>query len=157
MKFELDINNQTACALSKKYIETIVSETMAISKVKNSGILAISIALVPSREIQRVNRIYRKKDVVTDVLSFSDYGQKKSGPNYCELLICCAYVKKFAANQKIPFKKEMAYVIAHGLLHCLGWKHNKEMYAIQDKVCNSLRITRLDSRRRPLVDARRAN
>ncbi len=35
--------------------------------------ITLSIAVVSAREIKRLNKIYRKTDAVTDVLSFAEY------------------------------------------------------------------------------------
>ena len=135
MKLRLEINNQEKNSLSKKYFENVVLKTVKISKIEFSGKMDMSLAIVSEKEIKRINRIYRKKNRVTDILSFSDYSPKNKKDIFCELIVCLSYVEKSAEEDKITLKKEMAYVISHGVLHCIGFKHSKKMFEIQDKVC----------------------
>ena len=136
------MNNQEKCPLSKKYFDKVISKTIELSRIKFSGKLNISLGIVSEKEIKRVNRTYRKKNKVTDILSFSDYSKKKiKNDIFCELVACYPYIKESAQADKLPLKKEMADVISHGVLHCIGFGHSKKMYEIQDKVCNSLLIT----------------
>ena len=141
MKLNLEINNQEKNSLSAKYFENVILKTVKRSKVKFGGKINLSLAIVSGKEIRKVNRIYRKKDKVTDILSFSDYSEKKQDQKeiFCELIVCLSYVKKSAKEDEITLRKEMAYVVSHGVLHCLGWKHSKKMYETQDKVCDELK------------------
>jgi len=133
MKLNLEVNNQAKAPLSKKYFEKVILETVKLSKIRFSGRLDLSLAIVSEKEIKKINRIYRKKNKTTDVLSFSDY--KKGGKDvFSELIVCYNYVKASSKISGVSLKKEMVYVISHGMLHCLGLKHGKEMYELQDKV-----------------------
>ena len=138
MKLRLEINNQENNSLSKKYFEDVILKTVEMSKVKLSGKMDISLAIVSEKEIKRINGIYRKKNEVTDVLSFSDYFGNDKKDIFCELIVCFPYVSKSAKKDGITLEKEMAYVISHGVLHCIDFKHSKKMYEIQDKICSSL-------------------
>jgi probable rRNA maturation factor len=143
MKVNLEINNQAKCPLSDKYFKKVVSETIKLSQAKIAKEFNASLAIVSEKEIKKINRIYRKKNKITDILSFSDFpgkSKKKVSDAFCELIVCYAYVKKSAKEQDIALKKEMAYVISHGILHCLGWKHSEKMYDAQDKVCKIFNI-----------------
>jgi probable rRNA maturation factor len=136
MKLRLEINNQEKNLLSKKYFENVVLKTIETSKVKFSGTMNMSLAVVSEKEIKRINRIYRKKNKITDILSFSDYSGNDKNDIFCELIVCLPYIKKSAEEDKLTLKKETAYVISHGVLHCIGFNHSKKMYEIQDKICN---------------------
>jgi len=145
MKLEIEINYQEKCFLLKDYFKKVIAKTIKLGNFKFSGKINLSLAIVSEKEIKRINRIYRKKDKITDILSFSDYSKKsakggsafggKKEDVFCELIICLPYIKKSAKKDKVTLKKEMAYVISHGVLHCIGFIHSKKMYEIQDKVC----------------------
>ena len=139
MKLRLEINNQENNSLSKKYFEDVILKTVEMSKVKLSGKMDISLAIVSEKEIKRINGIYRKKNEVTDVLSFSDYSGNDRRDIFCELIVCFPYVSKAAKEDKVALKKEMAYVISHGVLHCIGFNHSKKMYEIQDNICQKIK------------------
>jgi probable rRNA maturation factor len=138
MKFNLEINNQTKAPLSRKYFERVILEAIKSSKVRLLGKLDLSLAIVSQAEIRKINRIYRKKNKSTDVLSFSDYKKGKKDV-FSELIVCYNYVKKSSMLNRISLKKEMAYVISHGIFHCLGFKHGKEMFNLQDKVSSKFK------------------
>jgi probable rRNA maturation factor len=139
MKLRLEINNQEKNSLPKKYFEDVILKTIKNSGVKLSGGVDMSLAIVSGKEIKKINKAYRKKNKVTDILSFSDYSGKNSKKDiFCELIVCLPYVEKSAKEDKITLKKEMAYVISHGVLHCVGFNHSKKMFEIQDAICNSV-------------------
>ena len=100
----------------------------------------LSIALVDEKRIKELNEKYRKRNKVTDVLSFQYYDD--SG----EVVICPLQVKKNAkrftpleitgtgekdkkkkslTGFNSTYKKELARVLIHGILHLLGYDHEK--------------------------------
>lgn len=139
MNFFLEINNKVKCNLSKRYFEKIISDVVGESKIKSRGKFNISLALVSTDEIRKINKKYRKKNKPTDVISFSDYSLENKNEKkdfFLEIIICLPFVRKSAKEDKVKIEKEMAYVFSHGFLHCLGHRHSKEMYAIQDKIAS---------------------
>jgi len=91
--------------------------------------MELSMALVGQGRIRELNKKYRKKNKATDVLSFQYDG---SG----EIVICLREVKKNAKKFKSTFKKELARVLIHGILHILGYDHEgmkeKENYYLNN-------------------------
>ncbi len=106
----------------------------------------LSIVLVSSARIRGLNAKYRRKNRATDVLSFE--GNQELGQELGEVVICPSEVEKNAekfnlsrtfprkgAGQKTAgfsrkvrdssFKKELARVLIHGILHLLGEDHGK--------------------------------
>ena len=96
------------------------------------------IAFVSLAEIRRLNKKFLKKNKVTDILSFSSIEDSALG----ELVLCPEKIKTQAKDHKLSFEKEMAYLLLHGLLHLLGFHHEKggaeakKMYKIQDDIFN---------------------
>ena len=82
---------------------------------------SLAFSFVSKKEIQKYNRMYRKKDKPTDVLSFS-YG-KKDG----EILVC----KEIADLKSKDFgktKKEyLTFIFIHASLHLKGMLHGDRM------------------------------
>lgn len=95
-------------------LEKIVQKDFRVKK-------QISIALVLPKEIKELNRVYRKKDKVTDVLSFSLDSKDILG----EIIICLAQAKKQAQEKKNSIKLELQLLTVHGILHLLGYDHEK--------------------------------
>lgn len=103
----IEINN-----LSKKKLETgflkIIGQNI-LKEERESG-LEVSVALIGQSEIKDINRKYRNKNKPTDVLSFL-YGE------IGEITICLDMVK--------GGKEGLSRVFIHGLLHLLGYDHEK--------------------------------
>jgi len=144
MKLAVEINNKSGARIKKGIFTDVVKKTLELSGFsflakKN---ISISVALVDEKEIKKLNRIYRKKDTVTDILSFAEYKNiaairknKEATIFLGELVLCYNDIRKFAEKNKINFKKELAEVISHGVLHLVGLKHGRKMFAIQKKAC----------------------
>ncbi len=122
---DLGITNLTGAKIDKKFLKTIAQKTLKLVNIK---IPEISIVLVGDRRIKHLNKKYRNKNKVTDVLAF-DYG---------EIFICLPQAKKQAKRLKHSIKKELAILLIHGLLHLAGYKdeieeeHNKMMKKQQE-------------------------
>ena len=119
----IEINNLTKVLINKKFFEKIVQIIFKKEKKR----INISIAFVGQEEIRRLNKKYRKKDRVTDVLSFGRVKEFKRGDNseIEEIAICPSVVRENAKKYKSTFKKELARVLIHGVLHLLGYDHEK--------------------------------
>jgi len=128
----IGINNLTRTRVDKKFLERIAK--IVLKKKKKE----LSIVLVGQARIKELNRKYRKKNQVTDVLSF-DYRVRRSRAkvkeedevffahgDIGEVVICPKIVKENARKYGLSFKEELARVLIHGILHLLGYSH-KEM------------------------------
>ena len=91
-----------------------------------------------SLEIKKLNKKFLKKDKTTDILSFSSIEENSLG----ELVLCVEKIKQQAKEHELSFKGEISYLLLHGLLHLLGYHHEKggtsakKMYQIQDEIFN---------------------
>lgn len=90
----------------------------------------VSVAIVGGDEIKKINKKYRKKDAVTDVLSFA--GEEG---DLGEIVICYDQIKKQAREFKNSAEKELEFILVHGLLHLLGYddKTKKEAEEMERK------------------------
>ncbi len=66
-----------------------------------------------------MNRSYLKHDYFTDIITF-DYSDKQQLSG--ELFISIDRVKENALDRNLPFEEELLRVIAHGVLHLMGFK-----------------------------------
>lgn len=110
----IEINNLTATPINDDFLKKVAERILKEEKREAD----LSIALVGLNRIRELNKKYRKKDKITDVLSFK---YNHSG----EVVICPQEVKKDAERLKSAFKKELARVLIHGTLHLLGYDHEK--------------------------------
>jgi rRNA maturation RNase YbeY len=101
----------------------------------------LSIAFIGQGRMRKLNRKYRGKNRVTDVLAFPELkmpfekfkiGPPQKVPSLGEIVICLRQVKKNAKRFKTSFKEELARVLIHGILHLLGYDHEKDKVAAKE-------------------------
>jgi len=85
----------------------------------------LSLYVTDDQEIRELNRTYRKKDRPTDVLSFP-LGEKAEG----YLLLGDVVISQDAAERQAKelghsLKEEIKRLAVHGLIHLLGYDHEK--------------------------------
>ncbi len=100
----------------------------------------LTVAFISDKEMTTTNKKFRKKDKTTDILSFQTGLPQHLG----ELLISPQQVQKQAKEIAIPFQFELGYLLLHGILHLLGYDHEKtesqakKMFKIQDTIFKRL-------------------
>lgn len=83
-----------------------------------------------------MNKTYRGKGYATDILSFSSEDPRCLG----DLVIASSVVRAQAKDHGLSFQEELGYMVLHGMLHLLGYDHEKsraearKMFKIQDDV-----------------------
>ena len=120
-KSMIEINNLTTSRVDEDFLKKtakMVLEGEHPSKGRVPEEVNLSIALVGQGRMRELNKKYRKKNRVTDVLAFpySDSG---------EVIVCLKEVKKNAKRYETTFEKELSKVLIHGILHLLGYNHEK--------------------------------
>lgn len=85
----------------------------------------ISIALVGPEQIRKLNRTYRGQDKVTDVLSFKINRDGLLG----EVVICPGQARRQALAQSVSYRSELQLLTVHGILHLLGYDHERSTAA----------------------------
>ena len=81
----------------------------------------LGVAFVSPREIQMWNRRYRRRNKATDVLSFDGDGNGSLG----DLMLCPRVLKHQAQRFSTTTKEETLYIFVHGVLHLLGFEHER--------------------------------
>ena len=111
----IEINNLTTNKVDEEFLKGLAKKVL---EDENKKTMDLSIALVGQGRIRELNKKYRKKNKVTDVLSFQ---YDRSG----EVIICLREVKKNAKKFGAAYKKELARILIHGILHILGYDHER--------------------------------
>ncbi len=110
-----------------------------------------NIIIVDKEKIQQINRDYRNKDAVTDVISFAFEevpDVKYDNLRFLgEIYICYDRCKEQALEYGHSIERELCYLSIHGLLHLLGYDHIKEedkviMRALEEEILSEYDITR---------------
>jgi probable rRNA maturation factor len=84
------------------------------------------------RELQRLNRDFRKKDYATDVLSFPAASLDASeGEEFLgEIAISFPRAREQATQYGHPVQDEIRILMLHGMLHLLGMDHENDRGAM---------------------------
>ena len=102
----------------------------------------LSVVLVDDREMQALNATYRKKNRPTDVLAFSmREGEPAPRTNLLgDVVISVDTAARQAAERGVSVAAEIRTLLAHGILHLLGYDHERSpaearrMFALQRKL-----------------------
>ena len=95
-----------------------------------SGSVEVSVTLVSNKQIKELNSIYRKKDSVTDVLSFPmgengkyDIDPETGAKILGDIVISIEKAVEQAERFGHSLQREVGYLTAHSMLHLLGYDH----------------------------------
>lgn len=118
----IEINNLTLTSVNKSYLKKVAENVLKREGKKN---FYLSIALIGVSRIKKLNKKYLNRDYPTDVLVFPETESYLKINNLGEIIICPQVVKKNAKKFKLTFKKELSKILIHGILHLLGYDHEK--------------------------------
>lgn len=103
--------------------------------------ISLNVVTVSLEKIQELNARYRGKNSATDVLSFGEYQNQEALEEATEndiflgeIFLCPAFIANAAEEDKVTLQREMTYIFSHGVLHLVGFDHEEEMFAIQERV-----------------------
>ena len=86
----------------------------------------VSIRIVGSREMRRLNRRYRDQDRPTNVLSFpAELPAGVDLPLLGDVVLCAPVIAGEAAEQGKTAQSHWAHLTVHGVLHLLGHDHQE--------------------------------
>jgi probable rRNA maturation factor len=90
------------------------------------GWTVLSVRVVGAARSRSLNARYRHKDKPTNVLSFGGAGPSPDGKHYLgELVICAPVVAQEADEQGKLVEAHWAHMTVHGVLHLLGFDHER--------------------------------
>lgn len=121
----------------------------------------VSVTFVDNEEIREINKNYRNIDLPTDVLSFPmiDYGRDngEGGVENMDLdsgeivlgdiVISLEMAYEQALDYGHSFQREISFLMVHGMLHLLGYDHEKEedrkkMRSEEERILSSINMER---------------
>ena len=130
------------------YLYEVIAATLKEEQVSNA---VFSIVFVGLEEIHELNKNYRGIDRPTDVISFaledSDDFELEGVRVLGDIYVCIDKMKEQALEYGHSEKRELSFLVCHGLLHLLGYDHMKKedeviMFGKQDKILETVGITR---------------
>jgi len=105
----------------------VVSLCAAILEALDQPECTLSIVFVSAPEMRKLNRQFRRRDVTTDVLSFAYPGATVDGlPFLGEVVISPEVAARQALQYGSSEEREIRRLIAHGILHLLGYDHQAD-------------------------------
>lgn len=116
--------------IKNKKIAKILKSSANILKIKRN--YRLSIIFVDNRKIKSLNKKYRRKNKVTDILSFDYKENKNSFPGFTEknylgdIIISHERLKKQAKENGKTTEQEFCSLLVHGLLHLFGYDHHRK-------------------------------
>ncbi|TKB73483.1 MAG: rRNA maturation RNase YbeY [Nitrospira sp.] len=117
-----------ACSLRRVLVRTgamrrISDRILRYARVSGSE---LSLSLVGDRRMRRLNARYRRRDRPTDVLAFAS--REASQPVTLllgDVVISVDTARRQARRAGIPMDRELVTLLIHGVLHLLGYDHER--------------------------------
>lgn len=117
----------------------------------------LGVTVVDDSEILELNREYREKDSVTDVLSFpqfeghedllEDLMDDEAETLIGDVVICYEQAERQAEEYGTGLTREMLYLFVHSVMHLFGYDHmneeeKAEMRAREEEVLSAIGVRR---------------
>lgn len=153
--FTIDFSDHTELVKDEWYeqIEKLLNFAKREEQINEDA--ELSITFVDKSEIQEINKMYRDKDKVTDVISFAleedepdiDMSEFNIPRVLGDIIICTDVAQEQSESYGHSFERELGFLALHGFLHLLGYDHmneedEKEMFGRQDAILNAYGLTR---------------
>ncbi len=126
--------------IRKTEVQTRAERMLEALRMKEAE---LSILLCDDRTIHELNRSYRRRDKPTDVLAFAmreGEGAKLHPHMLGDIVISIDTARRQAKEHDRSVIAEVTFLLAHGLLHLLGYDHKtaaeeRRMRARSDVLC----------------------
>ena len=136
--------------VDEDWLRRVVEVTVSVVDVSQP--VDIDLVITYDNTVKNLNLMYRNIDDTTDVLSFAFCEPQEVEPfvvpqdemlHLGEVIISYPQAEKQAREQSHPLERELALLIAHGVLHLLGYDHEEPeaelvMKAMENKVLDTI-------------------
>ena len=132
-EIEISVGEEFRGLVDEEWVRRITQYVLKAEGV--SPPYEISFVFTDSETVQRLNRDYRGVDEPTDVLAFYMLSQKEADSSFVlppdgitrlgEVIISYPQAVGQAKEQGHSVDEELALLIIHGILHLLGYDHEK--------------------------------
>jgi probable rRNA maturation factor len=151
------INQQDKVNYNRDVQQIILKVVKTIAKLgsipKNTE---LSILLVDNSYIKDLNYVYRNVNSATDVLSFAMNELSEGEPAFTftnevnvlgDIVISLEKAVEQSKEYGHSFERELGFLVAHGLLHLLGYDHETEaeevvMRELEKKILQAAKLER---------------
>ena len=120
------LNRQRAVSIDRRTLAGFLDRL--VHRLPPEGTDSWSVCLVSDRRIRELNREFRDKDRVTDVLSFpGDDEPDPDGSRYLgDVVISAATARRQADTAGHSIDEELQLLALHGYLHLMGHDHETD-------------------------------
>ena len=122
---KFDIIDEFGVDFKYDYLNDVINHTLEKENVKNAY---FDVIFIDDEKMHELNNTYRGIDRTTDVLSFAfednnkiDYNIRQLG----DIFISIPKMLEQAEAYGHSYKRELAFLTVHGILHLLGYDHTK--------------------------------
>lgn len=134
------VSTEAGCRVSPRMAKRTEAIRQTIERITDHSYKAVSLVFVTDVSIRRFNKVYRKHDRITDVLSFV----YEPRPIIGEVLISLSQAARQAKRMRHSLDHELDLLIVHGMLHLAGYDHMKKservfMRSLEQKILARLK------------------
>lgn len=131
-----------------EYLDEVITKVFEHENVHNA---ICSIIFIDNEEIHQINKERRGVDRATDVISFALEDSPDDFDEFRilgDIFISIPKMQEQAKEYGHSEKRELSFLVVHGLLHLLGYDHMKSkkdeeiMFSLQNEILASLNILR---------------
>ncbi len=146
MKNSFEIVNEYGYDKDYSYLNEVINHTL--DKLKVTG-AHMDVIFIDDEKMHEMNKKYRNIDRTTDVLSFAleDIDNIKLPVRELgDVFVSIPKMKEQAIEYNHSEKRELSFLVCHGLLHLLGFDHTRskeeeiKQFGLQDEILNDLDI-----------------
>jgi len=119
-------------AMENEFGAELAAEGVSLSDLEPE----LGVTIVDRDEIPELNREYRERDKVTDVLSFPQFAghdelladllDEETGTLIGDVVICYDVAADQAREYGTGFTREVLYLFVHSVMHLFGYDHMEE-------------------------------
>ncbi len=151
-QLSIQIDELFTSAVSESWVERAVELTLDAAGINSP--VELSLVIIDDSAVHVLNRDYRGIDKTTDVIAFAlteradGYDEDFVMPpddiqHLGEVIISFPQANRQAEEHKHTIRRELTLLIAHGILHLLGYDHDndnaeKEMKSLENIVLDSI-------------------
>ncbi|MEA3544115.1 MAG: rRNA maturation RNase YbeY [Thermodesulfobacteriota bacterium] len=124
MRIQIE-NCQRQHKILKRPLRKIARRILSVSGYPDAE---LSILILDNAGIQKINRDYLQRDRPTNVISFAMQEGEGAGLSPLvlgDVVISAERAAADAAEAGIPFEHELWFLLVHGVLHLLGYDHER--------------------------------
>lgn len=151
------INQQEKVNYNQGLEQVIISVAGYAAKMgRLSANTELSVMIVDNEYMQELNLLYRGQNRPTDVLSFAmneltenePYGDSEDEVNLLgDIVISLEQAVMQSEEYGHSLERELGYLVAHGMLHLLGYDHEcetekKTMRELEEKIMQAVKLER---------------